>query len=364
MSLRLQPVPSVPEETARVARAAFPRGNTYLALWDELGTVFADEDFATLYPTRGQPAEAPWRLALVTVWQFVEQLSDRQAADAVRGRIDWKYALGLGRTDPGFDSTVLSEFRTRLLAGSAEQRLLDTLLDRCRQRGWLKARGRQRTDSTHVLARIRAVNRLECVRATLRHALNTLAAVAPAWLRAHRQAEWAGRYGQRLDDSRLLEGCQEGGHGLRRARADSLQGSHGYVAERCAVLRLVAQKPEQGRDGSPRSASDLPQGMHGDPLQLPVREGGCQCGDGRLGSGADRGQGAGRLMPDVGLTVAQQPDQGRHGVLGGRAESQECVGGVLAHGRVVVLEGLDQRRECGLADLAQGFSGAVAAIVS
>jgi transposase len=135
MSLRLQPILPVPEETARVARAAFPRGTLCLTLHDELGPLFAEEGFATLYPTRGQPAEAPWRLALVTVLQFAEQLSDRQAADAVRGRIDWKYALALELTDPGFDSTVLSEFRTRLLAGSAEQRLLEAVLDRCRQRG-------------------------------------------------------------------------------------------------------------------------------------------------------------------------------------------------------------------------------------
>jgi hypothetical protein len=80
-----------------------------------LATIFADADFVALFPVRGQPAEAPWRLALVTVLQFVENLSDRRAADAVRARIDWKYALGLEQTDPGFDSSVLSEFRTRLV---------------------------------------------------------------------------------------------------------------------------------------------------------------------------------------------------------------------------------------------------------
>ena len=101
MCLRSQPIPLPPDETARVARAAFPHGNTYLRLRDELGTLFADDDFAALYPARGQPAEAPWRLALVTVLQFVENLSDRQAADAVRARIDWKYALGPGTHRPG-----------------------------------------------------------------------------------------------------------------------------------------------------------------------------------------------------------------------------------------------------------------------
>ena len=155
MSLKSTPIPPVPEEIARVARAVFPRGNALMQLRDTLGTIYTDETFTDLFPTHGQPAEAPWRLALVTVFQFMERLTDRQAADAVRSRLDWKYALSLELTDPGFDHTVLSEFRSRLVAGNAEQRLLDQLLERCREGGWLKARGRQRTDSTHVLAKIR-----------------------------------------------------------------------------------------------------------------------------------------------------------------------------------------------------------------
>jgi transposase len=209
MSLRLHASVPVPHETARVARAAFPANNTYVALRDELGTLFVDDDFAALYPTRGRPAEAPWRLALITVFQFIENLSDRQAADAVRARIDWKYALALELTDPGFDSSVLCEFRARLLAGSAEQRLLDAILDRCRERGWLKARGRQRTDSTHVLGRIRALNRLLCAQETLRHALNVLAVAAPEWLLPNSQAAWRERYGRRCDESRVPAGQEQ-----------------------------------------------------------------------------------------------------------------------------------------------------------
>lgn len=115
MSLRPQPVPPVPEETARVARAAFPDGSIYMLLRDEVGPLAADQDFTALFPTHGQPAAAPWRLALVTVFQFIERLSDRAAADAVRSRIDWKYTLSLELTDPGFDSSVLCEFRARLI---------------------------------------------------------------------------------------------------------------------------------------------------------------------------------------------------------------------------------------------------------
>jgi transposase len=172
-------VPPVPEDTARVARAAFPDGNPYLRRRDELGTLVHDADFAGLYPLRGQPALAPWRLALITVLQFREALSDRPAADAVRARIDWKYLLGLELTDPGFDASLLREFRSRLLVGGAEGLLLEKVLDRCKALGLLKARGRQRTDSTHVLARVRATNRLGCAIEALRHALNSLAVVAP-----------------------------------------------------------------------------------------------------------------------------------------------------------------------------------------
>jgi transposase len=184
MCLHPRSVDPVPKETARDAKAAFPKGTTYMTMRDELGAIFEDTDFAHLFPSRGKPAMAPWRLALITIMQFAEGLSDRQAADAVRGRIDWKYALGLELTDPGFDHTVLSEFRTRLVAGQAAQLLLETLLTRVCERGLLKARGRQRTDSTHVLAAIRVLNRLELVGETVRHALNSLAVVAPDWLRA------------------------------------------------------------------------------------------------------------------------------------------------------------------------------------
>jgi transposase len=203
MSLHPREIPPIPEETMRVARAVFPRGNIYIRMRDELGTIYEDHLFAHLFPARGQPSESPWRLVLTTVMQFAEDLSDRQAAEAVRSRIDWQYALSLELTDPGFDHTVLSEFRTRLVTGQAEQLLLDTLLARMRERGLLKPRGRQRTDSTHVLAAIRVLNRLELVGETLRHALNSLAVVAPDWLRAWVPPEWFDRYGPRMENYRL-----------------------------------------------------------------------------------------------------------------------------------------------------------------
>ncbi len=209
MSLHPHVIAPVPEETARVARAAFPKGHPYLTFRDALGTVFQDEDFAAVFPMNGQPGLPPWRLALVTIMQFRENLADRQAAEAVRARIDWKYLLSLELTDPGFDFSVLSEFRDRLLAGSAEELLLDKLLERCRALHLLTARGQQRTDSTHVLAAIRVLNRLELVAETLRAALNAVATVAPAWLQALTPLAWYERYSRRIEESRLPKGQAE-----------------------------------------------------------------------------------------------------------------------------------------------------------
>lgn len=203
MSMQPSSIPPVPEETARVAHAAFPKGNRYLQMRDVLGTIYTDEVFTDLYPAKGQPALAPWRLALVTVFQFAEGLSDRQSVEAVAGRIDWKYALSLELTDAGCDASVLSEFRSRLVSHGASERVLDRLLEEFRERGLLKARGKQRTDSTHVLGAVRLLNRLELVGETLRAALEDVATLAPAWLRAWMPPEWSERYGRRIEEGRL-----------------------------------------------------------------------------------------------------------------------------------------------------------------
>jgi len=199
MSLKPSVIESIPLETVRVAKAAFPKGNLYISIRNELGTLFEDSDFSTIYPRRGQPAYAPWRLALITVMQFLENLSDRQTADAVRSRIDWKYALSLELTDAGFDYSVLSGFRERLTDNEKQTLLLDRMLELFREKKLLKAKGKQRTDSTHVLAAIRVMNRLEMVVETMRAALNQLATVAPEWLTKVSPSEWFERYSLRAE---------------------------------------------------------------------------------------------------------------------------------------------------------------------
>jgi transposase len=124
----------------------------------------------------------------------------------VRSRLDWTYALGLELTDVGFHDSVLSTCRTRLVTGGAEQMLLDVLLTRFHAGGLLTAGGRARTDSTPVVAAVRALNRWECVGETLRAALHELAIVAPDWLRQQVTADWLERYGPRIEDSRLPKG--------------------------------------------------------------------------------------------------------------------------------------------------------------
>jgi transposase len=203
MSLHPKQIPPVPAETALVASSAFPKGNIYLQIRDTLGSIYLDEDFADLFSVRGQPAQSPWRLALICIMQYMENLSDRQVEEAVRGRIDWKYALSLPLNDPGFDFSILSEFRQRLIEGGKEELLLERILEQLREKGLLKGHKRQRTDSTHILASIRPLNRLETLGETFRAALNSLSVVAPDWLKKQIETTWFDRYGRRTENYRL-----------------------------------------------------------------------------------------------------------------------------------------------------------------
>ena len=200
---------SIPEETIRIAQAAFPKGNVHMRMRDTFGVMFDQADFKRLYSRLGQPGIAPWRLLLVMIMQYAENLSDRQAADAVRGRIDWKYVLGLALDDSGFDYSVLSEFRDRLMEGQAEQVVLDRMLAHFQEHGLVAGGGRQRSDSTHVLAAVRSLNRLELVGETLRATLNNLAHIVPDWLREQVPLSWYERYSKRFEDSRFPQGAAE-----------------------------------------------------------------------------------------------------------------------------------------------------------
>jgi transposase len=261
MSVQPKPWPEVPAATARVAKKAFRKGSVAIRARDELGAWCADTDFAAAYGVRGAPGISPAQLAMVTVLQFAENLTDRQAADAVRGRLDWKYCLGLALDDGGFDFSVLSEFRDRLVAAGAERVIFDLLLGRLKDLGLVKPGGTARTDSTHVLARIRDLNRLELAGETLRAALEALAAAAPQWLAGVIGASWQEVYGQRIDGWRLPASeakrkelaARYGADGCHLLEAVRSPGAPGWLRELPAVevlRRIWVQqyiRDEQGR---------------------------------------------------------------------------------------------------------------------
>jgi transposase len=231
MSLRPLPWPEPAEEIVAAVRAMY-RGREVplpVAVRDQLGELFADEQFTETFGARGKPGWSPGRLALVTVLQMVENLTDRQAAEAVRDKISWKYALGMELDDPGFDASILSEFRTRLVAHGLEERALDLLLTVLQDKGLVAAGGKQRTDSTHVIAAVRDLNRLELAGETVRACLEALVAAAPDWLAAAVDiAAWGRRYTARVDSWRLPTSQ------AKRAELALAYGTDGY-----ALLRAV-----------------------------------------------------------------------------------------------------------------------------
>jgi len=262
MSLPPDSLDPIPDDTARIAHASFPKGTLALVVREVLGTIYHDGMFADLFPSVGQPALAPWRLALVTILQYAEHLTDRQAAHAVRARIDWKYALALPLEHAGFEFTALATFRERLVAGGAEERLLWALLEQCQEQGLLRKRGRIRTDSTHVLAAVRSLNRVELVGETLRAALEAVAVAAPDWLRGQVTAEWAERYGRRVEEYRLPEGEEQrqalaeeiGRDGAHLLRATRGEGAPSWLSELPAIgcLRQVWTQQYDQPETSPR----------------------------------------------------------------------------------------------------------------
>lgn len=203
MSMHSHSLEVIPEETRALMERLWPKGTMVTQLRDALGPIYSDEAFAHLFPKRGRPAEAPWRLAVVTVLQALEGLTDRQAASAVHTRIDWRYALALPINEVGFDYSILSDFRTRLVQAQATELILEPILRLCRERGWLKAGGKQRTDATVILAQVRNLSSLESVGESMRACLNALAQADEVWLRAHLNPDWFDRYVHRFELSRF-----------------------------------------------------------------------------------------------------------------------------------------------------------------
>jgi transposase len=207
--LRPVDVPPIPKATTALAWRVHPRGTDEMRVRDELGPLFTDADFtagplAGMFSELGQPGLSPALLLMVVILQFRHNLSDRQAVEAVADRISWKYALSRELEDPGFDHSVLSEFRTRLAADGRADAVLEVMLARLKETGLVKAGGRQRTDSSHVIACVRRLNRIETIGESLRAALEEIAAISPGFIVPLLKEGWDSRYGRKVEISRLL----------------------------------------------------------------------------------------------------------------------------------------------------------------
>jgi transposase len=203
MSLQKHGLLPIPEATSRIAHRAFPKGTLAMRLRDALGPIYQESDFVHLFAKRGRGAQDPRMLALVTVLQALEGLTDRQAAQAVAGRIDWKYALSLSLEEQGFDFSILSDFRARLIEAGASEVLLEPILRVCREQGFLSAGGKQRSDSTAVLAAVRRLSSLESVGESMRAALNALCQQDEEWVLCVLDAGWLDRYVHRFELARF-----------------------------------------------------------------------------------------------------------------------------------------------------------------
>src|SRR3972149_3760307 len=205
MCLKIQPPWQMPDETRRIGQHLLDEKNIYRLIGDELFAKLNEKDFADLYPSEGQPGVSPVILAFVTVFQFMEKLPDRKAAESLRMRLDWKYALHLPLEDEGFNFSVLSEFRDRLIVGKAEGRVFETLVAQIREMGLIKEHGKQRTDSLAMLSKVRWLSRLEIAVETLRLAVVSLIKADQEWSAETLPPSWEDKYGERFVMQRQTE---------------------------------------------------------------------------------------------------------------------------------------------------------------
>ena len=205
MSLKAQELGPIPEDTYKLGKQILAEDDLMRQIGDKYADLVRDEDFATMYSHTGQPALSPARLALVSVLQAMEHISDRQAVAMLRTRIDWKYALHLPLSYAGFDASVLSEFRDRIVSNKAERKIFDALLEKMKLAGFLKGRRLQRTDGLLIVAAVRDLNRLELVMETLRLALIEIAKADAQWLKNNSPASWLETYGEWTQAERLVK---------------------------------------------------------------------------------------------------------------------------------------------------------------
>jgi transposase len=216
MPVRPVPFPPLPADTVCAAKSVFHMESLYLAIGDQLDLLFGDLNRDDLDAFSARPLGVSFILAMVTIFQFAEDLPDHQAAEALRTRMDWKYALHLPLGYPGFDPSELSEFRQRLLYDTAGQRVFQRMLTRLAKLGLLGSKDKRRADVTGVLRMVGTLSRVEKLAEAMSLALEALAARQPDWLRAISLPHWYERYGPKLA-TLYRSSCKEEHEALARA---------------------------------------------------------------------------------------------------------------------------------------------------
>jgi transposase len=205
MCLKIQSPWPMPEETGRIGKMLLEENDPYRLSGDQLFEKWKEEEFADLYSSEGKPGYSPVILAFVSVFQCMERLADRQAAQALRMRLNWKHALHLPLEDAGFDFSVLSEFRDRLIEGKAEKWVFEKLVEEIRAMGLIKERGKQRSDNIAMLVKVRRLSRIEMGVETLRLAVVALVAADREWCEEVIPPSWEEKYAQRFVRQRYSE---------------------------------------------------------------------------------------------------------------------------------------------------------------
>lgn len=218
MTLRIRTNTEIPEDTATLGRKLLKANSRYRVIGDHLPEIVCDEDFADIYAPTGRNAVSPALLSMVTIFQFLEDVPDREAAEMVVIRVDWKYALHLPLDYAGFHPTDLCNFRKRLVENEQEALVFDSMLKKVKALGFLKKKGKQRTDSTHVLAVVQKLSRLELVTETMRVALRAIQRAHEGWYQQVIPATFAEVYAETRQDYRLSDTERQAA--LRQTGAD------------------------------------------------------------------------------------------------------------------------------------------------
>lgn len=267
---------SIPEATRAVVEQFLSEDSVYWLVGQEGDQIIRDADFEDMYSDEGRPGINPVVLSFVTVFQYLEKLPDRRAAEMVRVRLDWKYALRQELDWSGFNYSDLCNFRKRLLENEKERLIFDRVVTYLQERGHIKARGKQRTDSTYILGNVMYLSRLEIVWETIRLAVSALISADAPWSLHHLPSTFVETQSSRRDEYGLSKTKIE--KAMQQAGADGYWlvarvQAHGdenlnNLAEMQTLKRVLEEQFTRSDPESPPKAR-LNSEIGGDTLQSP-----------------------------------------------------------------------------------------------